>query len=100
MDDTKSELGKQNKISNTASPSNLSDNDTKKSDTFLKFDFQLDSISVSLMHSPSEGLACFGIHYFSLKGNKLVDGSLSTSIILCDMQLDDGRPDRENKITR
>jgi vacuolar protein sorting-associated protein 13A/C len=30
----------------------------------------------------------------------LVDGSLSTSIVLCDVNLDDTRPNREGKLTR
>lgn len=40
------------------------------------------------------------MYVLSLKGHKLVDDSLSTSIVLCDIQLDDIRPNRENKLTR
>lgn len=48
----------------------------------------------------NEGLATFGIHFLSVKGQKLVDESLSASVVLCDVQLDDTRPDRQNNITR
>lgn len=48
----------------------------------------------------NEGLASFGIHFLSLKGTKLVDDSLSASIVLCDVQLDDTRPERQNYITK
>lgn len=50
--------------------------------------------------APSHGLASFGIHFLSLKGCKLVDESMSASIVLCDVQLDDIRPDREKFITK
>lgn len=50
--------------------------------------------------APNEGLARFGLYYLSLSGQNLVDGSLSTSIVLCDVNLDDTRPNREGKITR
>lgn len=50
--------------------------------------------------APGEGLACFGLYYLSLNGQNLVDGSMSTSIVLCDVHLDDTRPNREGKITR
>lgn len=60
----------------------------------------MDSIIVNIFTDTNEGLASFGIYYLSLKGHKLVDDSLSTSIVLCDVQLDDIRPNRENKITR
>ena len=36
----------------------------------------------------------------SLNGQQLADGSLSTSLVLCDVNLDDTRPNREGKITR
>jgi vacuolar protein sorting-associated protein 13A/C len=49
---------------------------------------------------PGEGLATIALYFFSLKGQKLADGSLSTAIILCDVHLDDTRPNREKKITR
>lgn len=35
-----------------------------------------------------------------MRGQQLSDGCLTTSIVLCDVQLDDIRPNRENKITR
>lgn len=66
----------------------------------MKFSFQIDSIIVNLYTAPNEGLASFGMYVLSLKGHKLVDESLSTSIVLCDIQLDDIRPNRENKLTR
>lgn len=50
--------------------------------------------------APTHGLASFGIHFLSLKGCKLVDESMSASIVLCDVQLDDIRPDRQNFITK
>lgn len=53
-----------------------------------------------LFLAPSEGLACFGLYYLSLNGQQLIDGSLSTSLVLCDVNLDDTRPNREGKITR
>ena len=40
------------------------------------------------------------LNCLSLNGQTLVDGSLSTSIILCDVNLDDTRPNREGKISR
>lgn len=72
----------------------------KTIDVFLKFAFQMDSIVVNLFSKRDEGLASFGIYFLSLKGQKLADDSLSTSIVLCDVQLDDIRPNRENKLTR
>lgn len=72
----------------------------KKIDTFLQFAFQMDSIVLNLYTAPNEGLAYFGIHFLSLKGCKLVDESMSASVVLCDVQLDDIRPDREKFITR
>lgn len=56
--------------------------------------FQMFSIA------PTHGLASFGIHFLSLKGCKLVDESMSASIVLCDVQLDDIRPDRQKFITK
>lgn len=50
--------------------------------------------------APNEGLASFGIHFLSLKGHKLVDESMSASVVLCDVQLDDIRPGRQNLITK
>lgn len=56
--------------------------------------------SYSFSTAANQGLASFGIHYLSLKGYKLVDESLSASVMLCDVQLDDIRPDRQNHITK
>lgn len=36
----------------------------------------------------------------SLNGQQLADGSLSTTLCICDINLDDKRPNREGKITR
>lgn len=73
---------------------------TRVTDTFLKFTFQMDSVVVNLSTAPDVGLASFGIYHLSLKGYQLVDKSLFASIVLCDMQLDDCRPGRENMITK
>uniref|UniRef100_A0A1L8DVL7 Putative vacuolar protein n=1 Tax=Nyssomyia neivai TaxID=330878 RepID=A0A1L8DVL7_9DIPT len=68
--------------------------------TFLKFSFQMDSLIINLSTDDNKGLAAFGIYVLSVKGNKLADGSLNTSVVLCDIQWDDIRPQRENMITR
>lgn len=67
---------------------------------FLQYAFQMDSIILNLYTAPNEGLASCGIHFLSLKGHKLVDESMSASIVLCDVRLDDIRPGRENLITK
>lgn len=72
----------------------------QKVHTFLQFAFQMDSIVLNLYENKTQGVASFGIHFLSLKGHKLADDSLSASIVLLDMQLDDIRPDREKYITR
>lgn len=72
----------------------------QKVNTFLQFAFQMDSIVLNLFERENVGLASFGIHFLSLKGHKLADESLSASIVLLDIQLDDIRPDREKYITR
>lgn len=72
----------------------------KRTGTFLKFAFRMDSLVVNLFTKLDEGLATFGIYVLSLKGNMLVDGSLNTSALLYDIHLDDTRPLRENKITK
>ncbi|XP_055538544.1 intermembrane lipid transfer protein Vps13 isoform X2 [Wyeomyia smithii] len=72
----------------------------QKVDVFLKFSFQVDSINIKLFTAPGEGLAAFEIFYLSLQGNKLTNGSLNTAVILCDIRLDDIRPNRENMLTR
>jgi vacuolar protein sorting-associated protein 13A/C len=76
------------------------ENEKKIIEVFLKFAFHIDSVTINLFMSPNAGLATFGLECFSLNGQNLVDGSISTSIVLRDMILDDKRPDRENKITR
>uniref|UniRef100_A0A6B2EM79 Putative vacuolar protein n=1 Tax=Phlebotomus kandelakii TaxID=1109342 RepID=A0A6B2EM79_9DIPT len=84
----------------TPQPSeSCSDQTSDKITTFLKFSFQMDSLIINLSDF-DKGLASFGIHVLSVKGNKLADGSLNTSIVLCDIQWDDIRPQRENMITR
>lgn len=60
---------------------------------------QFDDVLV-LISARSEGLASFGIHFLSLKGYKLVDDSMSASVVLYDVQLDDIRPGREKFITK
>ncbi|XP_058837903.1 intermembrane lipid transfer protein Vps13 isoform X2 [Topomyia yanbarensis] len=72
----------------------------QKIDTFLKFSFQIDSINIKLYTAPGVGLAAFEIFYLSLQGKKLTDGSLNTAVILCDIRLDDIRPNRQNMLTR
>lgn len=72
----------------------------QKVHTFLQFAFQMDSIVLNLYEKEGLGLASCGIHFLSLKGHKLADESLSASIVLLDIQLDDIRPDREKYITR
>lgn len=72
----------------------------EKVHTFLEFAFQMDSIICNLYNNGNQGLASFGIHFLSLKGTKLADESLSASIVLHDVQLDDIRPDREHYITK
>uniref|UniRef100_A0A182FL84 Vacuolar protein sorting-associated protein 13 n=1 Tax=Anopheles albimanus TaxID=7167 RepID=A0A182FL84_ANOAL len=82
-------------IKNTGKPLELG-----KIETYLKFNFQIDSINIKLFTAPGQGLAVFEIYYLSLRGKKLTDDSLNTTIILCDIRLDDIRPNRENKLTR
>uniref|UniRef100_A0A2M4CVW7 Putative vacuolar protein n=1 Tax=Anopheles darlingi TaxID=43151 RepID=A0A2M4CVW7_ANODA len=71
-----------------------------KIETTLKFNFQIESITIKLFTAPGQGLAVFEIYYLSLYGRKLTDDSLNTTIILCDIRLDDIRPNRENMLTR
>ncbi|XP_055701182.1 intermembrane lipid transfer protein Vps13 isoform X2 [Phlebotomus papatasi] len=89
----------------TPQPSETSDQTLDESKgnlitTFLKFSFQMDSLIMNLSAEPDKGLASFGVYVLSIKGNKLADGSLNASIVLCDIQWDDIRPQRENMITR
>lgn len=43
-------------------------------------------------------MACFGIYYLSVKGTKLNNGTLSVSVVLCNIQLDDTRSSNKSKI--
>lgn len=62
--------------------------------------YLIEKFRTSFFIDQNQGLATFGIHFLSLKGTKLVDESLSASIVLCDVQLDDTRPDRQNHLTK
>lgn len=66
----------------------------------FKFNIQLDGVVLNLMSDASEGLARFGLYIISLKGTKLVDNTLTTNIVLCNMQLDDTRPNNTSEITK
>lgn len=76
------------------------ENEKKVIDVFLRFHFEINSVVINLYTAPNEGLARFGLYYFVFKGSNLVDGSITTSIALCDVNLDDKRPNRDNMITR
>lgn len=108
----------------SSAPSDAAPSSKEKKDVakFLQYSFQMDSIILNLFtgifrfclkkymivlisllsdfKAPNEGLASFGIHFLSLKGHKLVDESMSASVVLCDVQLDDIRPGRQNLITK
>lgn len=45
-----------------------------------------------------QGLARFGIYFLSVKGVQLNSGTLKTSIVLCNIQLDDTRDSNKSKI--
>ncbi|XP_062132408.1 intermembrane lipid transfer protein Vps13 isoform X1 [Drosophila sulfurigaster albostrigata] len=64
----------------------------------LKFNFQFDGVTINLMEAEDRGLACFGIYFLSVKGTQLNNNTLSTSIVLCNIQLDDTRPGSKGKI--
>ncbi|XP_030555732.1 vacuolar protein sorting-associated protein 13 [Drosophila novamexicana] len=64
----------------------------------LKFNFQFDGVVINLMEDQSSGLACFGIYFLSVKGTQLNNGTLSLSIVLCNIQLDDTRSSNRSKI--
>lgn len=87
----------------------------------LKFNFQFDGVVINLMEGKlakanrfvksikflansesyldqSSGLACFGIYFLSVKGTQLNNGTLSLSIVLCNIQLDDTRSSNRSKI--
>uniref|UniRef100_A0A1A9WMW5 Vacuolar protein sorting-associated protein 13 n=1 Tax=Glossina brevipalpis TaxID=37001 RepID=A0A1A9WMW5_9MUSC len=65
----------------------------------LKFNIQVDGFVLHLMSHPTKGLARFGIYYLALKGSKLIDETFTTNVVLCNIQLDDTRPDTTSKIT-
>lgn len=46
----------------------------------------------------NQGLARFGIYFLSVKGVQLNNGTLKTSIVLCNIQLDDTRESNKSKI--
>ncbi|KAM8714231.1 hypothetical protein ACLKA7_014379 [Drosophila subpalustris] len=64
----------------------------------LKFNFQFDGVIINLMEGEDRGLACFGIYFLSVKGTQLNNNTLSTSIVLCNIQLDDTRVNSQGKI--
>ncbi|XP_017018537.1 intermembrane lipid transfer protein Vps13 [Drosophila kikkawai] len=64
----------------------------------IKFNFQFDGVIINLMESEDEGLARFGIYFLSLKGTKLDNGTLSTSVVLCNIQVDDTRKKSKTQI--
>ncbi|XP_026840774.1 vacuolar protein sorting-associated protein 13 [Drosophila persimilis] len=64
----------------------------------LKFNFQFDGVIINLMEDEDEGLARFGIYFLSVKGTKLVNNTLSTSLVLCNIQLDDTRTKTNSQI--
>ncbi|XP_023292594.2 vacuolar protein sorting-associated protein 13 [Lucilia cuprina] len=66
----------------------------------FKFNIQLDGVVLNLMTGVNEGLARFGLYVISLKGTKLMDETLTTNIVLCNMQLDDTRPSNTSEITK
>ncbi|XP_059226468.1 intermembrane lipid transfer protein Vps13 [Stomoxys calcitrans] len=66
----------------------------------FKFNFQLDGVVINLMADVNEGLARFGLYVISLKGTKLMDETLTTSIVLCNMQLEDTRPSNTSEIKK
>ncbi|XP_058986884.1 intermembrane lipid transfer protein Vps13 [Musca domestica] len=66
----------------------------------FKFNFQLDGVVINLMTDVNEGLARFGLYVISLKGTKLMDETLTTNIVLCNMQLEDTRPSNTSEIKK
>ncbi|EDW02215.1 vacuolar protein sorting-associated protein 13 [Drosophila grimshawi] len=71
---------------------------TEKIYESLKFNVQFDGVIINLMEGEKSGLACFGIYFLSVKGTQLNNGTLSVSIVLCNIQLDDTRPSNNSKI--
>lgn len=45
-------------------------------------------------------MACFGIYFFSARGSQLIDGTLSTHLVLCNIQIEDTRENTTSKITK
>ncbi|XP_017019677.1 intermembrane lipid transfer protein Vps13-like [Drosophila kikkawai] len=64
----------------------------------MKFNFQFDGVVISLMESEHEGLARFGIYFLSIEGSKLDNGTLSSTVVLCNIQVDDTRSSSEIQI--
>ncbi|KAH8275295.1 hypothetical protein KR026_004712 [Drosophila bipectinata] len=64
----------------------------------LKFNFQFDGVIINLMEDEDKGLARFGIYFLSIKGTKLDNDTMSTSVVLCNIQMDDTRQDTKSKI--
>ncbi|EDW71988.1 uncharacterized protein Dwil_GK10679 [Drosophila willistoni] len=70
----------------------------KRINESLKFNFQFDGVIINLMEAEDAGLARFGIYFLSVKGSKLVDNTLSVSVVLCNIQLDDTRKNTTSQI--
>ncbi|XP_054740711.1 intermembrane lipid transfer protein Vps13 [Anastrepha obliqua] len=66
----------------------------------MKFSFLFDGVVINLLLNNEEGLARFGLYLLSLKGNKLIDGTLNTSIVLCNIQIDDTRTSNKSPIKK
>ncbi|XP_017049520.1 vacuolar protein sorting-associated protein 13 [Drosophila ficusphila] len=64
----------------------------------IKFNFQFDGVIINLMEAEDAGLARFGIYFLSIKGTKLDNGTLSTSVVLCNIQMDDMRKNSNSQI--
>ncbi|EDW46783.1 GM20965, partial [Drosophila sechellia] len=52
----------------------------------------------STVDGEGAGLARFGIYFLSVKGTKLDNGTLSTSVVLCNIQMDDMRSNSKSQI--
>lgn len=66
----------------------------------FKFNFQFDGVVINLMADVDQGLARFGMYVLSLRGTKLMDETLTTNIVLCNMQLEDTRPSNGSEIKK
>ncbi|XP_017078120.1 vacuolar protein sorting-associated protein 13 [Drosophila eugracilis] len=64
----------------------------------IKFNLQFDGVIINLMEGEDAGLARFGIYFLSVKGTKLDNGTLSTSVVLCNIQMDDLRQNSKSQI--